>query len=145
MKIKIFLTILASFLLLLPYTTYAQCGMMGMGGGKTGTATVQKETAVSDTGKVMYTCPMHAEVKSDKPGNCPKCGMALVKNDGKSKGMGCGMMMNMGKSSGGDSTQQKTDKKVPSEKATYICSKCGGDYDKPGKCPKCNINLTEKK
>ena len=25
-----------------------------------------------------YTCPMHAEVKQDKPGNCPKCGMALV-------------------------------------------------------------------
>ncbi len=24
-----------------------------------------------------YTCPMHPEIKSDKPGNCPKCGMAL--------------------------------------------------------------------
>ena len=22
-----------------------------------------------------YTCPMHPEVKSDKPGACPKCGM----------------------------------------------------------------------
>ena len=28
--------------------------------------------------KVQYTCPMHPEVISDKPGNCPKCGMALV-------------------------------------------------------------------
>lgn len=27
---------------------------------------------------VVYTCPMHPEVKSDKPGKCPKCGMALV-------------------------------------------------------------------
>jgi hypothetical protein len=26
-----------------------------------------------------YTCPMHPEVKSDKPGKCPKCGMELVK------------------------------------------------------------------
>ncbi|MBI3650530.1 MAG: copper oxidase [Acidobacteria bacterium] len=26
----------------------------------------------------MYVCPMHAEVKSDKPGKCPKCGMAMV-------------------------------------------------------------------
>jgi Cu(I)/Ag(I) efflux system membrane fusion protein len=27
----------------------------------------------------MYTCTMHNEVMSDKPGKCPKCGMALVK------------------------------------------------------------------
>jgi hypothetical protein len=26
-----------------------------------------------------YTCPMHPEVISDKPGSCPKCGMDLVK------------------------------------------------------------------
>lgn len=25
-----------------------------------------------------YTCPMHPEVKSEKPGKCPKCGMNLV-------------------------------------------------------------------
>ena len=25
-----------------------------------------------------YTCPMHPEVQSDKPGKCPKCGMDLV-------------------------------------------------------------------
>ena len=24
-----------------------------------------------------YTCPMHPEVRSDRPGSCPKCGMAL--------------------------------------------------------------------
>src|SRR5258708_38376829 len=24
-----------------------------------------------------YTCPMHPEVQADKPGSCPKCGMAL--------------------------------------------------------------------
>ena len=28
-----------------------------------------------------YTCPMHPEVISDKPGKCPKCGMELVLND----------------------------------------------------------------
>lgn len=27
---------------------------------------------------VQYTCPMHPEVISDKPGKCPKCGMELV-------------------------------------------------------------------
>lgn len=29
--------------------------------------------------KEIYTCPMHPEVKSDKPGECPKCGMKLEK------------------------------------------------------------------
>ena len=27
---------------------------------------------------IVYTCPMHPEVRSDKPGTCPKCGMKLV-------------------------------------------------------------------
>ena len=26
----------------------------------------------------VYTCPMHPEIKQDKPGNSPKCGMNLV-------------------------------------------------------------------
>ena len=34
-------------------------------------------------GKQTYTCPMHQEVKSDKPGKCPKCGMDLVLEDKK--------------------------------------------------------------
>ena len=29
-------------------------------------------------GKQMYTCEMHPEVISDKPGDCPKCGMKLI-------------------------------------------------------------------
>jgi Cu+-exporting ATPase len=28
-------------------------------------------------GPLTYTCPMHPEVVSDRPGSCPKCGMAL--------------------------------------------------------------------
>src|SRR5574338_205923 len=33
-----------------------------------------------------YTCPMHPEIISDKPGKCPKCGMDLVKvSDEKNK------------------------------------------------------------
>jgi hypothetical protein len=33
--------------------------------------------------KMQYTCPMHPDVLSDKPGKCPKpnCGMTLVKRE----------------------------------------------------------------
>lgn len=30
-----------------------------------------------------YTCPMHPEIVSDKPGHCPKCSMALVVQETK--------------------------------------------------------------
>lgn len=30
-----------------------------------------------------YTCPMHPEIKSDKPADCPKCGMNLQKTNSK--------------------------------------------------------------
>lgn len=40
-------------------------------------------TSISDTGSIetagiAYTCTMHPEVISDKPGKCPKCNMDLV-------------------------------------------------------------------
>ena len=28
-----------------------------------------------------YSCTMHPEIASDRPGNCPKCGMKLVRKD----------------------------------------------------------------
>jgi len=31
------------------------------------------------TDKTVYTCPMHPEVRQDKPGMCPECGMTLVR------------------------------------------------------------------
>jgi hypothetical protein len=42
--------------------------------------------SISDsTDTKTYTCPMHPEVISDKPGECPKCGMDLIlkEDDGK--------------------------------------------------------------
>ena len=27
---------------------------------------------------IIYTCSMHTELRSDKPGKCPKCGMTLI-------------------------------------------------------------------
>lgn len=34
-------------------------------------------TKESPKGEAVYTCPMHPEVRQNKPGPCPKCGMAL--------------------------------------------------------------------
>ena len=36
----------------------------------------QAKPSVAKSG-VMYTCPMHPEIRQPAPGNCPKCGMAL--------------------------------------------------------------------
>ncbi|MCS4505356.1 copper-translocating P-type ATPase [Arhodomonas aquaeolei] len=43
--------------------------------GTAGTRDSGQEAGAS--GGVRYTCPMHPEVVSDAPGECPKCGMAL--------------------------------------------------------------------
>jgi hypothetical protein len=36
-------------------------------------------------GTKTYSCPMHPEIKQDKSGNCPKCGMRLVESDSEGK------------------------------------------------------------
>ncbi len=41
----------------------------------TGTKSEKKE------GIRTYTCSMHPEVLADKPGKCPKCGMALIEKN----------------------------------------------------------------
>jgi hypothetical protein len=36
-----------------------------------------KPGAAATAAGTLYTCPMHAEIRQDHPGNCPKCGMVL--------------------------------------------------------------------
>jgi Cu(I)/Ag(I) efflux system membrane fusion protein len=38
---------------------------------------VESKTVV----KATYTCTMHPEVRKDKPGDCPICGMPLVRKE----------------------------------------------------------------
>ena len=44
----------------------AKCGM-----------TLERNPAVLEQNKVIYTCPMHPQIQQDHPGNCPICGMTL--------------------------------------------------------------------
>jgi rubrerythrin len=44
--------------------------------GQTKEALVAKEVRIG-ADSVIYTCPMHPEVKENAPGKCPKCGMNL--------------------------------------------------------------------
>jgi multidrug efflux pump subunit AcrA (membrane-fusion protein) len=41
----------------------------------------QKTSGVSQSAKDLYYCPMHPNYTSDKPGDCPICGMSLVKRE----------------------------------------------------------------
>ncbi len=46
---------------------------------------MNKKGMTSQAQSVTYTCPMHPEIHASKPGNCPKCGMKLVKEKPKSE------------------------------------------------------------
>jgi len=58
--------------------------MPGMGGTHVPAAATGPSAGATQPSarQAIYTCPMHPEVVSDKPGQCPKCGMTLVKKGG---------------------------------------------------------------
>ena len=42
--------------------------------------------AQSNSQQTFYTCVMHPEIHSPKPGKCPKCGMDLIEKKAEKKG-----------------------------------------------------------
>ena len=96
---------------------------------------------------VTYTCPMHPEIHATKPGNCPKCGMKLVKE--KPKVIPPPMKKDEGLK---DSTKQKSmgmGNKVtqqPAQPVTYTCPMHPEIHStRPGNCPKCGMKLVKEK
>lgn len=51
---------------------------MGMTARERETSNLVGQHQHGDAKPTVYVCPMHPEVRSDKPGKCPKCDMALV-------------------------------------------------------------------
>ncbi|MBN2347416.1 MAG: hypothetical protein JXJ22_01180 [Bacteroidales bacterium] len=49
------------------------------------TSTKENTKLEQQVEKTLYTCPMHAEVIQDEPGNCPKCGMVLIEKSTEMK------------------------------------------------------------
>ena len=47
------------------------------------TSSNKSNTESAATSAVKYTCPMHRQIIKDRPGNCPICGMTLIKITGQ--------------------------------------------------------------
>ena len=88
--------------------------------------------------QVTYTCPMHPEIHATKPGNCPKCGMKLVKEKPKQvKQEPVKKQENM---------EMPKDTSKPSEANNYTCPMHPEIHSaKPGNCPKCGMRLIKEK
>jgi Heavy metal binding domain len=61
------------------------CGITVFAAHTTSTIPNTAKTKKVKPAKVQYTCKMHPNVISYKPGKCPKCAMTLVKKQSANK------------------------------------------------------------
>ncbi|MGL2986382.1 heavy metal-binding domain-containing protein [Flavobacterium sp. RSSA_27] len=106
-----------------------------------------------------YVCTMDGAT-SDKPGKCPKCGMNMQQENVKKPMYACPMHPNeISAIEGGCNTcgmkmvktsVSKHDASIKSSQTKrkvsvkYVCTMDGATSDKPGKCPKCGMDMTAK-
>ena len=125
------------------------------------TALSQEKAGRKDTTNhpTFYTCPKHADVKSEKADNCSICGMKLELTPKEkmkrevTKSYTCPVHADVRLKESGKCPQCGHDLTLsPKEKMKmqvvkkYTCSMHSDVTSKtPGKCPTCNMDLVEKK
>ena len=108
--------------------------------------------ASAQTQKVIYTCPMHPQIKMDKPGNCPICGMTLVKKTIKvtsaKKKVEKPRPTQTPVIQKAENAKGSIKKETPAQQQTKVIYTCVMhpeiQKDKPGNCPKCGMTLIKK-
>lgn len=108
---------------------------VALGLAVSGCRPADKPPATQSAGKQKYHCPMHPTYVSDRPGDCPICNMRLVPiKDDKAAAKAAP------KPAAGD------DKMAQVKPGQFYCP-MGAEHvqDKPGQCPKCGMELVEKK
>ena len=114
--------------------------------------------APAQTTRSYYTCVMHPEIRQDKPGKCPKCGMTLVKKTVKVAAPKSAPKKQEEKPKVTKPVQKEEPKQPTSKPATAQPRPEGAEtkvvytcvmhpevqQSKPGKCPKCGMTLIKK-
>ncbi|CAN5348623.1 hypothetical protein BH09BAC2_BH09BAC2_15480 [soil metagenome] len=120
----------------------------------------QKKSVAGPTSKVIYTCPMHPQIQKDKPGNCPICGMTLVKKTIKVVPSAAPpKKVNVNNIPTNDTSKIKIHNinmddmqgmemhgKTPMQPPSYTCPMHSQIHSpKPGNCPICGMKLVKEK
>jgi len=107
---------------------------------------LQTKDSKQPSEKIIYRCPMHPEVTSDKPGKCPKCGMALKASGKTTTIYACPMHPEVTSDKPGKCSKCGMALKATEKAAqAYVCPMHADvTSDKPGKCSKCGMALVKK-
>ena len=95
-----------------------------------------KKTDIESVSETVYFCPMHTDVRGDKPGKCPECGMDLETKQVTSYRI---------KKDNGVELKQSMNKAGAQKSVVYTCPMHPEvRSDKRGKCPKCGMKLKKR-